>query len=142
MKELFTLSTVVVCFLFTLACKKDTNSSQSFSAVGFWRGDLTENEATIAMLNQPDGTSSFYAMLTSLDTAVAEEKFYGHYTMKDGVMKAILAAPAGNGLVYDSLTLETVTISSQAMTGIVIINEKLNDSTKGVLTPNFILVKQ
>jgi hypothetical protein len=62
--------------------------------------------------------------------------------MKDGVIKAILAAPPTNGLVYDSLTLETVTISPQAMTGIVIINEKFNDSTKGVLTPTFILVKQ
>src|SRR5215467_10636050 len=119
MKRVFAFSSVAACLLCTLACKKDTNSFQPFSPLGFWRGNLT-NEASVAMLNQPDGTSSFYAMLNSLDTTVAEEKFYGHYTMKDGVMKSIVVAPASYGYLYDSLTLETVTTTAQSMTGILI----------------------
>jgi hypothetical protein len=142
MKKIFLISFTTVLLLFTLACKKDTNNSASFFPAGFWRGNLT-NEASVAMLNLPDGTSNFYAMLNSLDTSVAEEKFSGHYTMQNGVLKAILVAPAGQaGRIYDSLTLETVTTSPEAMTGIIIINQKFNDSTTGVLTPSFNLVRQ
>lgn len=141
MKRVFALSSVAVCLLFTLACKKDTNNFQPFSPVGFWRGNLT-NEASIAMLNLPDSTSSFYAMLNSLDTAVAEEKFYGHYAVKNGVMKAVVTMPPGNGFVYDSLTLETITANPQSMTGILIINIRYTDTTGGTQTPSFNLVKQ
>lgn len=143
MKKRVVLLSVATCILFALACKKDANNSSAFSPIGFWRGNLVENEASIAMFNRPDGTSSFYAMLTSLDTTIAEEKFYGHYTMQNGMLKAILAAPVHQGgLIYDSLTLETVTANVQSMTGIIIINEKIDSVTTGVLTPTFILVKQ
>jgi hypothetical protein len=95
------------------------------------------------MANLPDGRSSFYAMLTSLDTAMAEEKFYGQYAVKDGAMKATVTDRLGStGLLSDTLTLETVTASSQSMTGILIVQEKFTDTTTGVLVPNFILVKQ
>lgn len=143
MKKLFTLSSVAICLLSALACKKVTNNSTSFSPVGFWRGNLVENEASIAMFNQPDGTTSLYAMLASLDTTVAEEKFYGHYILQDGMMRAILTAPVGQGgLIYDSLSFQTVTLNPESMTGIIIIKEKIDSVTTGVLTPSFILIKQ
>src|SRR5688500_9094488 len=103
MKKIF-ITTTLFSLILLLSCKKDT---PSFSAVGFWKGNLFYYVS--ALVNREDGTTRMYAKIPGeegTDTAAAEFKYDGTFTVIGNVYRAVIA-PAGS----DSIVLETTSAS-------------------------------
>jgi hypothetical protein len=125
------------------SCNKN-NTSPSFSskdAIGFWRGSISTG-AVVAIANRADGGSSFYAFLLNLDTATAVQKFYGRYTVNNGVYHADYQSFAVQPSEQDTLSAETIQATPLYMKGVMVRSVRYDDTITGVNALDFELIKQ
>jgi hypothetical protein len=113
MKKMFITATLFSLILL-LSCKKDT---PSFSATGYWKGNLFYY--TSALLNRPDGTTRMYAKIPgpgSTDTASAEFKYDGTFTVSENVYRAVIFQGGPDSLILESTSTSAKTMSGRAFT--------------------------
>jgi hypothetical protein len=125
------------------SCKKN-NDGPAFSAnsaLGFWRGYISTG-AVIAISNQADGSSTFYALLGNLDTVTAEQKLYGSYTVRNGVFHADYHSFTRQPDLQDTLSAATIQATPLYMTGVMIHSQRYDDTVAGVNALTFELIKQ
>jgi hypothetical protein len=134
---------IPVLLAVVFSCKKNDSAPgfSAASATGFWRGYISTG-AVVAILNQADGSSSFYAFLPNLDTATAAEKLYGRYTVTNGIFHANYATLTLQPFVQDTLSAETIQATPHYMTGVMINSQRYNDTVTSVNALTFELIKQ
>jgi len=132
---------VLLAVLFSCKKSNDAPVFSANSATGFWRGYISTG-AVIAILNQDDGSSNFYALFASLDTSTAEQKLYGRYTVKNGVFHADYHSLTHQPFLQDTLSAETIQATSLYMTGVMVHSQRYNDTVASVNALTFELIKQ
>jgi len=111
MKATKVLSIVMLSLLFLFSCKKDKDTAPPFSATGYWRGYIVPNQL-FGILNRADGSSRVYVLTGIGDTAAANTRHDGHYTVSGDFFR--FEHSGSDGYVY----LETSRTTSYSMTGV------------------------
>jgi hypothetical protein len=95
------------------SCKKESNSVK-FNPEGYWRGSAYLYHT--AILNKPGGVSRLYLRFPATDTASAELKGDGKYTLSGNYFRA-----AYNVNQKDSIVIESYNASSPNLKGTLIL---------------------
>lgn len=140
-KRLLYIAPLLLTIVFSCKKKTDAPAFSINTAVGFWRGYISTG-AVVAIANQPNGNSAFYGFLPNLDTATAPQKFYGTYTVANGVFHGDYHTLTHQPQQQDTLSVETIQATSLFMTGIVVHSSRYNDTVTGVNALTFQLIKQ